>query len=149
VELLIAVALVIILSAVSVIGYQAVMSGVREKQVKAKMSAIGAAANTFRTAMGQGRYPTLQELTTRQAGQTAALIPDLTLDASGCSTYAGYTICQALTPADRAFGAYAYPVGNPPGLSNTNKYFVVYEDGVLRRGTSGSVVERTAPIVQQ
>lgn len=147
VELCIVIAIIFILTAIAVIGGPAIVRAVNENRAKAKLSAIGSAANTFRTTMGQGRYPTLTELTTKQPGQVSALVPDLTVS-NGCADYAGFTICQSAAPTATTFAVCGYLQGKPPSLSNKNPY-LVFEDGVLRRGTTGSAIERTAPVVTQ
>lgn len=149
VELVITIAIIIILTAIALIGGPAVINGVNENRIKAKMSAIGAAANTFRTTMGQKRYPTLQELATRQPGQTSALVPDLVITGTPPQAeYAGYVITSGgIAPTDKTFTVYATKGGASPSLTNRS-FYIVFEDGVLRRTTTGSVSERTAPPVK-
>lgn len=147
VELMITVAIIFILTAIALIHGPAVINGTNENRVKAKMGAIGAAANTYRTTMGTGMFPTFQQLVTRQAGQISALVPDLTVSGN-CAEYAGYSICQSAAPTDKTFSFYASPVGKPPSLSNKT-FYVLFEDGVLRRTTSGNTLDRTAAPVKQ
>lgn len=147
VELMITVAIIAIIAAAAIIGYGAVMRGVNENMLVAKAGAIGSAANPFRSSSGQGRYPTLQELTTRQPGQTSALVPDLTLDAAGVAHYRGWQIQVSSAPTDKTFAIVATPDGVGCGLAYKNCY-LVFEDGVVRRSSTGSTIDRTATPVK-
>jgi prepilin-type N-terminal cleavage/methylation domain-containing protein len=147
IELLITVAVIIVIAGIALIGYGAVMRAINEKMLVAKMGAVGSAANTFRSSSGQGRYPTLQELTTRQPGQTSALVPDLTPDAAGVIHYKGWQIQVTSAPTDKTFAVVATPDGVVCGAAYKNCY-LVFEDGVVRKTSSGDTADRTASPVK-
>lgn len=145
-ELLIVVAVVAVLAAIAVPLAAGVMRGVNERRVVARLANIGAAANTFRTTMGQRRFPTLAELRERLPGQTAALISpsDAPLDADGHpAPSGGWLITEAQPPSVNSFAVIATPMdsGNP-------RRYAVFEDGAVRVDNNSQTPTRNSPPVE-
>jgi prepilin-type N-terminal cleavage/methylation domain-containing protein len=143
-ELLIVICIIAIIAAISIPLIKGYMESIREQQVNAKLSNIGTAANTFRTAGGQRRYPTLDELRVKLPGQNAPLISPLDAPVAGLN---GWMI-QGCGSTATAFCAYAYKIGKTPSLTN-KKFYAVYEDGTVYQVTSGAIGDRTNVIPVQ
>lgn len=142
-ELLIVIGVIAVLAAIAVPLAAGVMRGVNERRAVARLANIGSAANTFRTTMGQRRFPTLAELRQRLPGQTAALISpsDAPLNAEGQSAPSGgWLIAEAQPPSVNSFAVVATPVDH----SNPRRY-AVFEDGAVRIEHNGQTPTRNSP----
>lgn len=142
-ELLIVVAVVAVLAAIAVPLAAGVMRGVNERRAVARLANIGAAANTFRTTVGQRRFPSLTELRQRIPGQTAALITpsDAPLDDDGRPVASGgWLITESQPPSLNSFAVVATPV-DP---DNPRRY-AVFEDGTVRVEHNGQAPTRNSP----
>lgn len=142
-ELLIVATVVAVLAAIAIPLATGVMRGVNERRVVARLANIGAAANTFRTTMGQRRFPTLAELRERLPGQTAALISpaDAPVGADGNpKPNGGWLVTESQPPSVNSFAVVATPVdsGNP-------RRYAVFEDGAVRVDYNGQTPTRNSP----
>lgn len=142
-EMLVVVAAIAVLAAISIPLATGVMSGVKERRTVSRLANIGAAANTFRTIAGQRRFPTLAELRERQPGQTAALLApsDAPLDAEGRPRPdGGWLIAESQPPSTNSFAVIATPVD-----TNNPRRYAVFEDGAVRVDHNGQTPTRNSP----
>lgn len=140
VELIIVVAIIAVLAAIGIPVYSGHIKAVRESKMIAHLGNVGAAAATFRTTMGKGRFPTDDELRTKLPGQLSPLVSPFDFPAS---PQEGWVYQQGQAPTATSFCVIAYPEGKPPSLAN-KVFYVVFEDGVVRKTTSGAACDRTS-----
>ncbi len=148
-ELLIVVGLIAVVSAISVIGYQAVMRGSTEKIASSKLYEIGEAQMQYRVGMGRPRYATLQELRTTKSAAGTPLVNELLspADSAGHSLPSqGWIIREpAGAPSGDALRS-SYAIEAVPADANvSSNVYCLHEDGVLRRGTVEAGCSRTSP----
>lgn len=142
-ELLIVIGVVAVLATIAVPLAAGVMRGVNERRAVARLANIGSAANTFRTTMGQRRFPTLAELRQRLPGQSAALISpsDAPLDAEGRpASSGGWLIAESQPSSVNSFAVVATPVD-----AGNRRRYAVFEDGAVRVDFNGQTPTRNSP----
>lgn len=151
IELLIVVAVIGILAAISVIGYNAVMGGTKESLVRNRIREVSEAQMQFRVSNGRGRYGTLAEL---RAARTTAGTPVLNsgiapVDAGGQPAAAqGWIVREPSgAPSGNALRTAFAVEAVPESASVSGNAYCMFEDGVLRVVTSGTSCTRTSPEV--
>lgn len=150
IELLIVVGIIAILSAITLIGYRAVMGGGKEKMVTVKLKEIAEAQMQYRVGNGRRRYATLQELrTTMSAAGTPLLSPMVApADGSGTATASQGWIIREPTgaPSGSALST-AFAVEAVPASASISGFaYCIFEDGQLRRDTTARGCTRTSPV---
>lgn len=148
VELLIVVAIVGILTAISVIGYKAVMGGTKESLVRDRLREVAEAQMQFRVSNGRGRYGTLAEL---RAARTTAGTPVLNsgiapVDAGGNPAASqGWIVREpAGSPSGAALRSAFAVEAAPEDASVSGNTYCLFEDGVLRVTTGGTACTRAS-----
>jgi prepilin-type N-terminal cleavage/methylation domain-containing protein len=153
VELLIVVAILGILAAISIIGYKAVMGGTKESLVRDRLREVAEAQMQFRVSNGRGRYGTLAEL---RAARTSAGTPVLNsgvapVDAGGNPAASqGWIVREpAGSPSGAALKSAFAVEAAPEDASVSGNTYCLFEDAVLRVATGGNACTRASTEVQR
>lgn len=151
IELLIVVAILGILAAISVIGYNAVMGGTKESLVRNRLQEVAEAQMQYRVSNGRGRYGTLAEL---RAARTTAGTPVLNasiapVDGGGAPTASqGWIVREpAGAPAGNALRTAFAVEAVPADATVSANAYCMFEDGILRLVARGATCTRTSPAV--
>lgn len=149
IELLIVVAIVGILSSLAVIGYNAVMGGAKEKSVSTKLLEIAEAQMQYRVGNGRKRYATLQELRTTMTAMGTPLINPMIAPADEKGNPAasqGWVIREpkGAPEGDALRSSFAIEAVPAEGNNSTNIY-CLFEDGVLRLGSTERGCDLSSP----
>lgn len=141
VELLVVAVVASIIAAISVIGYQAVVKGTRDKMQTARLMQYVDAQNKFKTVKGKRRFGTMQEL--REAGLLNASVADFDKDGNQ-SPQDGWTLIPG-EESTQFLREHFWVKLEKPRDNNKKKdatpTFCIGDDGVLRRSLEESPTE--------
>ena len=146
VELLIVVAIVGVLAAISVIGYNAVVRGSREQMARARLYQLAEIQQSYRVGLGRRRFGTLAELRAAQTGAGPLLPANIApVGPDGQpAPVGGWVINEVGAPTlDTLRSGFGF-TAQAADANNTTLY-CIYEDGVARRGSSLGGTPRNAP----
>lgn len=129
VELMICLAVLGIVAAISSMLLSGALKGVDEKLAKTQLHDIAQGEESYKTDLNMGKYATLAQLRKAKPGGKPVINPEL-LAADGTPiSYKGWVLEQAENPTVDTYFIKMMPV---EGNNSANSYFV-YEDGVVRQ----------------
>ena len=139
VELMIVVFIIAVIAAIAIPSLIASRRAGYENTAKQKLAAIGQQQTAFKTLLRKGRYGSISELQTTNAGGTTLLTEaDVTVN--------GWTFSDEGSSTATIFGAKIVPTADNPAQYS----FFISEDQALRRcARSGPWTKTNCPIQQQ
>jgi prepilin-type N-terminal cleavage/methylation domain-containing protein len=137
VELLIVVAIVGVLAAISIIRYNAVVRGSREQMARARLYQLAEIQQSYRVGLGRRRFGTLAELRSAQTGSGPLLPGNIApLGGDGQPVPVGGWIIREVgtTNPDSLRSSFGFAAQSADASVKT--LYCVYEDGIVRRGST-------------
>ena len=150
-EVLITITIIAILSAIAIIGYTKVYSGMRDTLAKTRLGVFAEAESRFKLGMGRGRYAGACELTNTTSGSGEKLIPETIakFDASCAPVPIGDWAVSGVDEGSAVLrNKFLIRLTKQNPAAGEFGEYCISEDGVLRRATAVGSCDRTSEAVQ-